>query len=171
MYGREHEAPMPDPLAYFITWNTYGTWLPGDARGWVEYHRGWQLPNPILELEAQARMTEDACRLDREQRTCVENQIRETCQVRGWTLHAVNCRTNHLHVVLTADQHPDQVRAQLKAWCTRRLKELDVKRGVSEPVRENWWAERGSKRYVNDEDSLEAAILYVRDGQDRPREH
>ena len=31
MRGREHEAPMPDPLAYFITWNTYGTWLPGGA--------------------------------------------------------------------------------------------------------------------------------------------
>src|SRR5262249_3307643 len=23
-------------LAYFLTWTTYGTWLPGDARGWVQ---------------------------------------------------------------------------------------------------------------------------------------
>ncbi len=22
-------VPMPDPLAFFITWPTYGTWLPG----------------------------------------------------------------------------------------------------------------------------------------------
>ena len=27
---------MPAPLAYLITWTTYGTWLPGDQRGWVE---------------------------------------------------------------------------------------------------------------------------------------
>src|SRR2546430_11024925 len=24
------------PLAYHITWTTYGTWLPGDDRGWVK---------------------------------------------------------------------------------------------------------------------------------------
>lgn len=52
-----------DPLAYFITWTTYGTWLPGDPRGWVEYHHGHQLPDPILELESRMLMTEDACRL------------------------------------------------------------------------------------------------------------
>jgi hypothetical protein len=39
------------------------------------------------------------------------------------------------------------------------------------PLRENWWAERGSQRFINDSESLEAAILYVRDGQDKPREH
>jgi hypothetical protein len=38
-------------------------------------------------------------------------------------------------------------------------------------IRENWWAERGSQRYINDEDSLAAAIRYVRDGQDRPPPH
>jgi hypothetical protein len=34
-------------------------------------------------------------------------------------------------------------------------------------TRENWWTERGSIRRVFDPTSLEAAILYVRDGQDR----
>jgi len=27
---------MNDPIAYFITWGTYGDRLPGDARGWVQ---------------------------------------------------------------------------------------------------------------------------------------
>jgi hypothetical protein len=31
--AREHEPPQPEPLAYFLTWSTYGTWLPGDERG------------------------------------------------------------------------------------------------------------------------------------------
>ena len=167
--SRTHEPPMPDPLAYFITWATYGTWLPGDARGWVEYHRGWQMPDPIRELEAAARMTEDACRLDPEQRAAVHDQVAETCRFRGWALHAVNCRTNHLHVVVTAPQQPKIVRTQLKAWCTRKLKGLARTRRPDGAARENWWAERGSQRYVNDEESLEAAIRYVRDGQDLPR--
>jgi hypothetical protein len=107
--------PLPAPLAYFLTWPTYGTWLPGDGRGWVQYRRGFQAPDPVKELEARARMTEDACRLDELERRVVEATIASHCRIRNWALHAVNCRSNHLHVVLTAGEHPDQVRDQLKA--------------------------------------------------------
>ena len=169
---RPDEPPMPEPLAYFLTWPTYGTWLPGDERGWVEHRRGWKLPDPVRRLEAQARMTEDACVLDAEQRQLVERTVAEHCRIRGWELHAVNCRSNHLHIVVTADVPPNQVRVQFKAWCTRRLRELQAKRlGCAYPddrLRENWWVERGSDRYINDAESLEAVTLYVRDAQDDP---
>lgn len=32
----EEVSDVSSPLAYLITWTTYGTWLPGDRRGWVE---------------------------------------------------------------------------------------------------------------------------------------
>jgi hypothetical protein len=35
---------MDDPIGYFLTWVTYGTWLPGDPRGWVEFRHDFQLP-------------------------------------------------------------------------------------------------------------------------------
>ena len=46
-------------------------------------------------------------------------------------------------------------------------------------VREDIWGglidaelrETLSQRFINDAESLEAAIVYVRDGQDKPREH
>jgi REP element-mobilizing transposase RayT len=178
--SRTNVPPLPDPLAYFLTWATYGTWLPGDERGWVEYRHGWQEPNPTRKREAEARMTEDACILDFEQRRVVEETIKEHCRIRGWTLHEVNCRTNHLHVVVTAPhRHPDGVREQFKAWCTRRLKELERIRCGAElqererdedlRIRQHWWAERGSCAWLNDEDGLEAAVMYVRDGQNRNR--
>ena len=153
---------MDDPIAFFLTITCYGTWLPGDARGWVEHRHGWQFPDAARELEAKARMTEDACILSQEQRAIVERQIAETCQHRGWVLHAVNCRSNHVHAVISApDTKPEKIRADIKAWCTRRLKEL------SDPARDNWWAERGSIRWIFTEESLEAAILYVTEAQDR----
>lgn len=153
---------MDDPIGFFLTWVTYGTWLPGDVRGWVEYRHGWQLPDSARELEAAARMTEDTCRLTEEQRDAVERQIAETCHHRGWHLHAVDCRSNHVHVVVSAtDTRPKKIRTDLKAWATRCLKQqFDAKR-------ENWWAERGSIRYLYDEDSLESAVLYVTEGQER----
>ena len=64
---RDCEPPLPEPLTYFLTWPTYGTWLPGDERGWVEYRHGWQLPDPARKRKAQARLTEDACLLDQDQ--------------------------------------------------------------------------------------------------------
>jgi hypothetical protein len=168
---------MPDALAYFLTWPTYGTWLPGDERGWIQRGRGYQLPDPIRKLEAEARMTDDACVLDEEQRRLVEKTIADHCCIRRSVLHAANCRSNHLHVVVTAGRSPDQVRVQFKAWCTQKLKELERARQSCREenasafgrrisgVRANWWAERGSRRYIGDDDSLEAVIRYVLEGQ------
>jgi REP element-mobilizing transposase RayT len=156
---------MDDPFGYFLTWVTYGTWLPGEAKGWVEYRKGWKLPDPAREKEAAALMTEDACRLTNEQRDAVEKRIAKTCLHRGWYLHAVNCRSNHVHVVVSAaGVPPKKIRTDLKAWATRCLK-LNF-----DDRRDNWWAERCSIRFLNDEKSLEAAIIYVLEGQDRKPE-
>jgi REP element-mobilizing transposase RayT len=159
-----------DPIAFFLTWSTYGTWLPGDARGWVEYRHGFRLPDPMLELESRARMTEDACRLAVHQRDRIQKQIAETCKHKQWLLHAVNCRTNHVHVVLSSLAHPKTIREQLKAWCTRRLNEQQAEAGIPEAEwRSNWWAGRGSIRWIFRDSDLAAAIDYVLNQQDNPR--
>ena len=154
---------MPDPLGYLLTWTTYGSWLPGDERGWVWRGKGFQIPDPIIEQDARRRMVESPCLLDGEMRTIVENTIRDHCRIRNWEVHAVNCRSNHVHVVVSAPIEPKAVREQFKAWCTRRLREWQ--RARLESVRENWWTEKGSQRYLGDEESLAAAIRYVLDGQ------
>jgi REP element-mobilizing transposase RayT len=159
-----------DPIAFLFTWSTYGTWLPGDARGWVEYRHGFQLADPTLELECAARMTEDALRLAPHQRQRVHEQVIETCGHKHWPLHAVNCRTNHVHVVLSSVEAPKAIREQLKAWCTRRLNELQADSGVAEHERRShWWSDRGSIRWIFREEELAAAVSYVRDQQDNPR--
>lgn len=157
------------PIAFFLTWTTYGTWLPGDARGWVEYRKGFQLPDPMLELECAARMTEDACRLTSDQRELINRQVAETCKYKGWQLHAVNCRSNHVHVVLTSMASPKVIREQLKAWCTRRLNEHQAALGIpSRHQRTKWWTERGSIRWIFTESDLADAIEYVLSRQDNP---
>lgn len=159
---QDGSIPMADAIAYFLTWPTYGTWLPGDERGWNDYRHGWQLPNPQRVLEAEALMSEEACRLTSREREIVHAQVAETCFHRGWILHAVNCRSNHLHVVVSAKNvKPEKIRDDLKAWCTRRLKER------SDPTRLQWWAERGSQRFIFSENRLAEVIAYVLDAQDR----
>ena len=69
----------------------------------------------------------------------------------------------------SAQSRSGDVMDQFKAWCTRRLKERERARDpVSGPVRQNWWTQRGSKRSLNDEQSLEEAIHYVLEGQGDP---
>ena len=171
---RDCEPPWPEPLADFLTWPTDGTWLPGDERGWVEYRHGWQLADPARQREAQARLREDACLLDQDQRRLVELTIADHCRVRGWTLHTVNCRSNHGHVIVAGDREPKEIREQFQAWCTRRLKALQQARlrplsaqdCSAAAIRQKWWAERGSALSVNDEEGLEAVIHDVREAQD-----
>ncbi len=153
---------LPDPVAFFITWPTYGTWLPGDERGWVEYQSGWQLPSRDLEQYCRAGMTEKQCLLSHKERDIVIKQIQQTCEFRNWVHHASDCRSNHAHLVIGAwNTKPKKIRADIKAWCTRRLREL------SRPTQENWWAERGSIRYVWTEQSLETVVQYVTEAQNR----
>ena len=83
-----------DVLAFFITWTCYGTYLPGDERGWTKWHKGDQLPQPLREDWCRDRMAETAVLLDEAQREIVNQTVHDHCEIRGWTLHAVNCRTN-----------------------------------------------------------------------------
>jgi hypothetical protein len=59
MSGNSSSFNTGAPLAYFLTWTTYGTWLPGDERGWNR--KGGpapQPPNPLLVALARSRMKE-----------------------------------------------------------------------------------------------------------------
>jgi REP element-mobilizing transposase RayT len=152
---------MAEPLAYFITWTTYGTWLPGDERGWVaDGTPGVQAADRAKSEAAYGRLKESPATLDPEQRALVEATVRKHCAIRGWTLHAVHARSNHLHVVVTAaGVDPDTVMEQFKAWCSRHLNEHAARRGVLR--RQHWWTKGGSTKWINDTDYFHNAVRYV----------
>jgi REP element-mobilizing transposase RayT len=147
---------MSEPLAYLITWTTYGTWLHGDERGWVDGGTpGIQAPDARRRERDRSRMAERPVTLDPAQREVVRATIEAHCRFRGWCLHAVNARSNHVHVVVTAPVPPEQVMNQFKAWCSRRLNECGGTR------RKHWWTYHGSTKWINDEAYLQNAIRYV----------
>ena len=153
-------APYSDPLGYFLTWTTYGTWLPGDERGWNKKGRGARAPDRARKMRAQSRMNEPACVLTAEQRTAVRRAITEHCAIRGWHLHVQNVRTNHVHVVVTAPgYHPGRVAHEFKDWGTRYLRRAGFR------DRKTWWTEGESKHYLNTDEELESTIIYARDLQ------
>jgi hypothetical protein len=151
-----------EPVAFFLTWTTYGAWLPGDDRGWNRKGEpGVQPANPLFAEMAASKLKEPPFTREESHRSLVEETIRRHCDVRGWVLHAVNARTNHVHVVVSAAGYaPEVVREQFKAWCTRRLKAVAQGRA-------RFWTEGGNCRWINSEESLDAAVTYVVEAQDR----
>jgi REP element-mobilizing transposase RayT len=153
---------MSEVAGYFITWTTYGTWLPGDRRGWRKRVGGPQIPRPLLESWCKKQLAGDAVLLQPSDRDTIEGACREHCKHRGWALKAVNARSNHVHVVVIADEKPQKVRDQLKANCTRRL------RTQSQPlVRAKTWTKGGDCEVLESDDELFDAVVYVLECQDR----
>ncbi|WP_237226753.1 transposase [Rubinisphaera sp. JC750] len=156
-----------EPLAYFLTWVTYGSWLPGDRRGWTNGRSNHETPvwseNQRLSHFAKTLSSDKGVRLSRQHRRLVEKAFREVSQEKRWPLLAVNVRTNHVHSVIVSDQPPERVMTTLKAWASRRLNDE-----VGE--KKKWWARHGSTRYINEQAALEAAIKYVLEQQDVKRE-
>ena len=128
-YGFERYEENEFPLAYLLTFRTFGTWLHGDIRWSVgkssRSPRESRLIQPNIPLyEAMAdEMDQEPVILNRAQRTAVELAINEVCENRGYTLRAANARTNHVHSVVTAQVKPERIINTFKAYSTRKLRE------------------------------------------------
>jgi len=152
---------MAQPKAYFLTWTTYGTWLPGDERNWVDGKDSgpsvpYKAPNARLREAMMDSMAEDPVRLTPVERRLVADSIAESCRIKGWDLHALAVQSNHVHVVLcAAGTSPDRTMAHLKAYATRSLRACGS-------GHDKHWTRHGSTRWINTDASLAAAVAYVR---------
>jgi hypothetical protein len=98
---------MSPPLAYHLTWTAYGTWLPGDNRGWVDGDQpGIRPADPDVHRRSQHRLADDPVEFDDAQRQLIEQTLQDHARIRGWTMHAQNVRSNHVHLIVTGDAPP-----------------------------------------------------------------
>jgi REP element-mobilizing transposase RayT len=162
--------PGRPPLAYFITFRCYGTWLHGDTRGSIDpEHRNYgeePLRRDDLRVAFERReMSGRPATLDADRRHAVHAALADVCAFRSWALLALNVRTNHVHLVVAADLAPELVMNRLKARSTRALREA----GMLAPD-ERVWSRHGSTKYLWKEEDVEQACVYVMEGQDKPGE-
>lgn len=154
------------PLAHLITFRCYGTWLHGDERGSVDrshnrYKSPYALPNQRRHQHNKGILKGQAVLLDASQRTSVESAVRETCIRRNWSLYAINVRTNHVHTVVSIGaKKPELALNAFKANATRQMRQDGCWRRGDSP-----WVDKGSKRNLWNERSVERAIDCVVNGQ------
>jgi REP element-mobilizing transposase RayT len=159
---------------WLLTWTTYGTWLPGDDRGFVSNVRDGAGPEvrhndpgtpydrgvPGLVRASREALKCAPLLLTAEQGEALLSQFRETAGHRGWALLAAAVMANHVHVVLgvPGDPEPSDLLRDFKSYGSRPLNRLWGK-----PPSGTWWTEGGSRRKLPDRGAVFNAVRYVRD--------
>ena len=171
--GRCRSGSLCCIMHYLLTFRTYGTWLHGDERGSVDRHHnqvGAPLigPNGALRSYRRDLMKAPTVIFDDAQRQCVRETLQEAASYRGWTIHALNVLSNHVHLVIETNEHPDKanpdkVVATLKARATRALREAELF-----DVEQEIWAVKASTRYLKTPESIERASHYTLNMQHLP---
>jgi len=100
-------------------------------------------------------------RLNKRQRTIVEQAVREVCKHRRYETRAINVRTNHAHSVVSGLSYPEPILAAFKSYSTRALRAAGLLSDTVKP-----WARHGSTIYLWKERAVEKAVEYVLLGQD-----
>ena len=149
---------MRQPIAYMLTWTTYGSWLQGDKRGYVK--DGLILPeNKALNRANRANMASAPVTLTHRQRRIAEDALRTEADTLGQEIYAVALGKNHLHLVVnsngldagrSASHYKNAARLAIQAdgFCGR------------------LWTSGFSKRYCFDQRQLQVLIGYV-DGHNK----
>src|SRR5262245_53533228 len=150
------------PLAYFISFRCYGTWLHGNERGSVDRKDlnkfgGPKIPPTLNLIKAEERnLKSEPFILDRGNRLIVRAAIREVCDVRGYRLWALNVRSTHAHSVVSANRKPEPIMTAFKAYATRKLRLLSSV-GDDQTI----WSRHGSTKYLWTDSQVSGAIDYV----------
>jgi len=153
------------PVAYFITFRTYGTWLHGDEGGSADRTSTNIYGTPVIATNQhrqrweQNQMKHAAVIFNSAQQQIVQNTITEVAAYNKWRLHALGVEADHIHVVITAFKQPEAIMNSFKSWCTRRMRE---RKQISADIQP--WSRHGSTRWLWTEDDLDACAYVTRGG-------
>lgn len=152
---------MDFPLAYHITFGTYGARLHGDSRLTVdrrrnEYGESFIGRNDRWAQDEAARKRFDLVSLHIDQRLFVESAIPAICARGGWEYRIAACQHDHVHILLSTDREGKSVRKWLKRWLGEVLAEK-----FTSPIGCSWWAEGGSVKWIWKNEYFHRAFEYI----------
>jgi hypothetical protein len=138
-------------LAIMFTMTTYGTWLRGDERNWVD--DGVTMPpDPILEKNDQQRLEHDPFIFRDDDWWMIGNWIgMSLIERKQLRIGALTVQSWHVHFVVAATRHPVADIAKCAKDAVRWG--LRIKRPI--------WTDGYDKRYCFDQEAVDARIQYV----------
>ncbi|MEW4489806.1 hypothetical protein AB1L42_17115 [Thalassoglobus sp. JC818] len=138
-------------LATMFTFTTYGTWLRGDQRGWVQHGQVYS-ENPQLEASDRARMKHAPFYFDEDQWFEIGDKIgTQLTQRSDVKILAMAIRSWHVHFLVSASCHEPGVIAK----CAKDAVRYHLRPG--RPI----WTTGYDKRYCFDEQTVFNRVRYI----------
>jgi len=136
-----------------LTWTTYGSWLPGDKRGYVQ--DGQILPGNVRTLERnKQRQRSTTVRLSTREKQIVHRVILTEAQKLVHQIEVCAVFSNHVHLVARPHSESiEEVVGRYKSVTTRALWQHGRKGRI--------WTKGYDKRFCFTEGNLTARIKYV----------
>ena len=140
-------------LGYMLTWTTYGSWLQGDKRGYVD--DGQVIAgNTALKLANMNQQKSKTVKLSVYEKDLVRKAIIREGQILGQQIYSLAVCTNHVHIVLNHIEIPiEKVVSHYKNAVRLALK--------SNGFNGKLWTQGYDKRYCFNEKELNTKIDYV----------
>lgn len=153
------------PLAYHMTFGTYGMRLHGDARGTVDRQRN-KPGEPIVGQNQswvafeKVRLNHPPVSLTLSHQLKIESLMPSICERGDWEHWITAAESDHVHTLITVTGHADTkvVRKLIKRWLGQALSEQY--REIKD--RQPWWAEGGSIKWVWDQGYFDRVYDYIR---------
>jgi len=144
---------MAKTVGYMVTWTTYGTWLQGDAKGFVADGevRG---ENIALKKSNVENLTRAVVRLGRREKEIVRNAIIEAARRFEQKILAIAVYSNHVHIVCEYVDVPINVVVGCYKNAGRVALQKDGFKG-------RVWTRGYDKRFCFAEKDLRARVDYV----------
>jgi hypothetical protein len=133
----------------FVTVTSYGSWLPGDARGYVQ--RGELLPaSAELERHARGKLVQPVVRFNSRDQDDLMSALLTACGEFGYQLFELSIESWQLHWIVRHDDAPASMIGRLKNRMRQRLKRGRI------------WGKGYWQRELSSDEELLAAREYIR---------
>ncbi len=149
-----YQKMMKRIIGYMVTWTTYGTWLQGDERGYVEDGKTFA-QNDKLRSANQRQQKSPTVKLNPEQKQIVQNSIIEEAQRINHKIFAIAVCSNHVHIVAgVSEESIEQAVHRYKYSATSALRQIGTHGKI--------WSKGFDKRFCFADIELENKVRYVR---------
>ncbi|MBQ6615780.1 MAG: transposase [Thermoguttaceae bacterium] len=157
---------------WFLTWTSYGQWLPGEQKGFVsnKFEHGIREPkNNVpgmpydadfsdLKAYSQSLLKTKPVLLSYQKAVLIHEQFEETASFHNWRVIACSIMVNHIHLLVgvLGDPEPKVLLQKFKSYASRKLNQTypNLDKG-------RWWTAGGSYRKIDTENSFKRCIEYI----------
>ena len=149
---------MSKTIGYMLTWTTYGSWLPGDERGYVADGRTLPGDGKILERNRKRQKSPDV-KLNTQEKVIVEQTILAEAKRIDHQLEALIVCSNHVHLLARPHaQSIEEIAGRYKSVTTRALWQQGRKGRV--------WTKGYDKRFCFTEQDIATKAKYIQNHTD-----